>query len=144
MMNQFTKNMKLSLSADRKPRRQSSPWFLRWVLATAVIVVSVFSAVCTRIYLRSEMENLNRRSATLDIQIEKATCTLENLKSRKEMLCSRQNITRKLSEHRLTLRPRKPDQVISLKRYRGAGEYAAVKETKTDSVKETYTYHSPR
>lgn len=144
MMNQFTKNMKPSLSADRKPRRQSSPWFLRWILATAVIVLSVFSAVCARIYLRSETENLNRRSARLDILIQNEMCALENLKSQKEALCSRTNIRRKLTEHRLELRPRQPDQVAYLKRYRNAGGYTAAKETKTDSVKETYTYHSPR
>jgi len=143
MINQFTKDMKPALSADRKPRKQNNPWLMRWTLAVTVIGITLFCAVCARIYFQAEIENLSRRSAQLDVQIEREQYALENLKSRKEALCSWNSIRQKMISYKLPLRPRQPNQVAYLKRFKGE-KSVAVTEGQKETSKEEYTYHSAR
>lgn len=120
-MNKFTRNMKSSLSADRAPQVKRSPWVGPFLLVTFAIALMLFCSVSLNVRFRSDTEALNRQSAHLDNEISVERLSLENLRTRKETLCSWKNISGNIKKFNLGLQPQQPGQITYVRRYRGDG-----------------------
>lgn len=127
-MNKFTRNMKFSLSTERKPRVRRQPWVLPVVLSAVAVALMISSALWITVYCQSKKDTLLTRAARLDAELEIQTKTLDNLRSKKEELCSWANIRRNLVRFNLPLRERRPEQITYLHRFRsGEVHFSSVK-----------------
>lgn len=115
-MNAFTRNMMSAQSAEPVRKVKTTQWILQYSMLLVLIVLIVFCSVCARVYMQSRTESLNSEAARLDAQIAKKRLVLENCKNRKEELCSYENIKENITRFNLPLFPRKPDQVVVVKR----------------------------
>lgn len=104
-----------------------------------------------RLHYQSRTEELNRQAVKLDIQIEKDRLVIENLRNRKEQLCSWSNVSHKVAAYQMPLRQRKPSQVTYLKRFKAPDTSAVTQTAQTEKPADTkqtvasagkYTYHS--
>lgn len=148
-MNTFTRNMKASLSTERKPRVRRQTWVLPFALSVVMIALTVSGASWMTVYCRSQRDHLMTRAARLDAELEVQRRILDNLRSRREKLCTLQNIRRNLAKFQLPLRERRPEQVTYLRRFHG-GEVSARTASvrppvfRTPEHARSYTYHSIR
>lgn len=118
-MNEFTRRMKPSLSADRVKRTQKKS---RAAVVMAVIlpaVIFAFVMVCFRIHYTTQIEKLNQKAAHLDNEIESVRYNIQNARNRKDTLCSLPHIRRQIVHFNLPLIPRQPSQLNHVKAGKG-------------------------
>lgn len=110
-MNEFTRKMKPSLSADKVKR---TPKKSRAAVVMAVIlpaVVFAFVMICFRIHYTTQIEKLNQQAAHLDNEIDSVRYNIQNARNRKDTLCSLPHIRRQIVRFNLPLVPRQPSQL---------------------------------
>lgn len=76
-----------------------------------VIAILICIAVNIRIYYNQRAELLNREVVKLEYQIHELDREIENLKKRKEELCSFSNVMKRIREENLGLHHALPQQV---------------------------------
>ncbi len=114
-MNEYTRNMKTSLSANRKPKgaNNATHKFVSTVLILVFLgLIGLATGFCLNVYYNSEAEQLAKRSAELDIQIANERRKVENCRSEQERLSSWPAIQQKIREFNLPLQVCQPGQVV--------------------------------
>ncbi len=119
-MNEFTRNMKTALSADKKQRTGKNPRGKHFALLGALALLTIFSIFVLKIHFQSHIERMKRESVKLEEQINQIHIVLENRRNEKERLCDWSNIKRNIAYFKLPLVQRKPAQLTKLKRFSGA------------------------
>lgn len=113
-MNEFTRRMKPSLSADRvkAPQKKSRAAAVMVVILPAIIFA--FVMVCFRIHYAGQIEKRNQEAAHLDNEIEQVRYNIQNIQNRKDTLSSLPHIRRQIAKFNLPLVPRQPSQLSYL------------------------------
>lgn len=114
-MNEFTRKMKPSLSADKVKRTQKKS---RAAVVMAVLlpaVIFAFVMICFRIHYTSQIEKLNQQAAHLDNEIDSVRYNIQNVRNRKDTLCSLPHIRKQIVRFNLPLVPRQPSQLTYIK-----------------------------
>ena len=114
-MNEFTRKMKPSLSADRvrQPRKKSRAAVVMAVILPAIVFA--FVMICFRIHYTTQVEKLNQKAAYLDNEIEQVRYNIQNIQNRKDALCSLPHIRKQIARFNLPLVPRQPSQLSYLR-----------------------------
>lgn len=141
-MNAFTRNMMSAQNVEPVRRVKTTQWILQYSMLLVLIVMIVFCSVCARVYMQSRTEKLNSEAARLDAQIAKSRLVLDNCRNRKEELCSWDNIRENITRFNLPLAPRRPDQVVVVRR--GGGEVAATHADNQSGEHARYTYNQAK
>lgn len=114
-MNEFTRKMKSSLSADRVSRKKNKSRGAKLVLLLVPVFVFAFIMICVRIHFNSQIEKMNQEAARLDSEIEQTRYNIQNARNRKDELCSLNHIRRQIVRFNLPLSPREPQQLSYLR-----------------------------
>lgn len=114
-MNEFTRKMKTSLSADkvRQPRKKSRAAVVMAMILPAVIFA--FVMICFRIHYTTQIEKLNQKAVRLDNEIEQVRYNIQNVQSRKDALSTLPHIRKQIARFNLPLVPRQPSQLSYLR-----------------------------
>ena len=94
-----------------RKKESSKIWYLSLFGKLVFMAVLISIAVNIRIYYNQRADSLNREVARVESMIHEIDREIENLKKRKEQLCSFRNISRKNEVCRLGLRHADPRQV---------------------------------
>ncbi len=139
-MNEYTKNMKTSFSADRKANTGKKNMGGRSVLLLAALfLVAVFGLFVLKIHLQAQIESMKRETVKLEARISRESIVLENRRNMKEQLCSWKNIQRNIAYFKLPLVQRKTSQITRLKRFTGENAgYLAERTDRSDSTLSAY------
>ncbi len=122
-MNEFTRRMKPSLSADKVKRTHKKS---RAAVVMAVIlpaVIFAFVMICFRIHYTTQIEKLNQEAAHLDNEIESVRYNIQNARNRKDTLCSLPHIRKQIVRFNLPLVPRQPNQLSQIKTGKGTQDH---------------------
>lgn len=113
-MNEFTRKMKPSLSADKvkQPRQKSRAAVVMAIILPAVVFA--FIMVCVRIHYTTQIEKLNQQAARLDNEIEQVRYNIQNVQNKKDALSSLPHIQKQIARFNLPLVPRQPHQLSYL------------------------------
>ena len=95
----------------RKQQENSKKWYVSFFARLIFMAVLICIAVNIRIYYNQRAELLNREIVQIDQQIHELDREIENLKKRKEELCSFSNIIKRNRVDNLGLRYASPNQV---------------------------------
>ena len=114
-----------------RKKESSRVWYLSLFGRLVFMAVLISIAVNVRIYYNQKADSLNREVARVENQIHEIDREIENLKKRKEQLCSFQNISRRNESCRLGLRHADPRQIrrTALIRRSGGHEFVQISET---------------
>ena len=113
-MNEFTRKMKPSLSADKVKRTQKKS---RAAVVMAVLlpaVIFAFVMICFRIHYTTQIEKLNIQATRLDNEIDSVRYNIQNVRNRKDTLCSLPHIRKQIVRFNLPLVPRQPSQLTHI------------------------------
>lgn len=122
-MNEFTRKMKPSLSADKvhAPRKKSRAAVVMALILPAVIFA--FVMVCFRIHYTTQIEKLNQKAVRLDTEIEQVRYNIQNVQSRKDALSTLPYIRKQIARFNLPLEPRQPSQLSYLRSDRAVSDH---------------------
>ena len=110
-MNEFTRKMKSSLSADKPQRTKKKSRVGQAILYIFPAIVVAFILICLRIQFTTQIDRMNQEAAQIDTEIEQLTYTIQNLQNRKAELCTQGYIRSQIARHNLPLVPRQPHQL---------------------------------
>lgn len=118
-MNEFTRRMKPSLSADRvkAPQKKSRAAAVMAVILPAIIFA--FIMVCVRIHYTGQIEKMNQKAAHLENEVEQLQYNIQNIQNRKDALCSLSHIRKQIAKFNLPLVPRQPSQLSYINHDKG-------------------------
>ena len=87
----------------QKQQENTKRWYTSFFARLIFMAILICIAVNIRIYYNQRTELLNREVVKVQYQIHELDREIENLKKRKEELCSFSHITRQISEKNLGL-----------------------------------------
>ena len=116
-MNKYTKNIKSGSRTSGRNSRKTDPWIFKLIMICTLMIGTIFAAFVLRLTLNSRTENLTRQAENIKYQIEEKEREIINLKNKREVLCSWDNIKKKIKEYNLALRPTEYHQIKYMKRY---------------------------
>lgn len=95
----------------KKQQENTKRWYTSFFARLIFMAILICIAVNIRIYYNQRAELLNREIVQVEQQIHELDLEIENLKKRKEELCSFSNVTRRIREENLGLRSADPGQI---------------------------------
>ena len=95
----------------KKQEENTKKWYTSFFARLIFMAILICVAVNIRIYYNQRAELLNREIANVEYQIHELDREIENLKKRKEELCSFSHVTKRIREENLGLRYAEPSQI---------------------------------
>ena len=95
----------------KKQHENTKRWYTSFFARLIFMAILICVAVNIRIYYNQRTELLNREVVKLQYQIHELDREIENLKKRKEELCSFSNVVKRIREEKLGLRYATPQQI---------------------------------
>ena len=95
----------------KKQQENTKKWYASFFVRLIFMAILICIAVNIRIYYNQRTELLNREVVKLEYQIHELDREIENLKKRKEEICSLPNITEQIRKKNLGLRFARPQQI---------------------------------
>ena len=100
-----------NIRRGQRQQENTKKWYTSFFARLIFMAILICIAVNIRIYYNQRAELLNREIVKVERQIHELDREIENLKKRKEELCSFANITRRIREENLGLRYAQPHQI---------------------------------
>lgn len=100
-----------NIRRGQRQQKNSKRWYTSLFVQLVIISILICVAVNIRIYYNQRTELLNREVVKLGYQIHEIDREIENLKKRKEELCSFSNVAKRIREEKLGLRYATPQQI---------------------------------
>ena len=105
--------------------------FAGFAAKITLLILLIFFAVYAQMYLRAEIERLNKRAVAIQASINQRNMQCTNLRNQREALTSWDHISSRITRYRLGLRAASPRQITRLTVNGGRGSQRTVQAVRS-------------